>query len=400
MRCRASTTPYPLGVSVVSKRLQRLIPSQESAKSTPVVVGSPYNEDTEIELGFTALELEEMNIEACMGDCISLEAVAVGLESIAALLTADSNQNPKLLTIAVDGIVAPTGLSVEPSLESVNDTIEKIWAAIKAAIKAAMVIIKKWWLSYNNQLPKVQKRAEGMLLRAKKLQDEPKESTVNITPELYGKLMIKPGKLPPLDTLPLLLTRLTEHWGQRGMKVQDYWLEAAKAALDAEYNKGHTDSELTSMLTKYGITRDSVYSDMLPGVEKVFYDEDEFKLTIVKFSESSIPKSDTLIKTLSPNELVKGLENVIAILDVTISEFKAYVKATGNLNSNFQNIADKLAGKAEGDNPTAIGQLLRRIGRVTNNGPIGQNALYSHIATTLNYTLDAFDLSIKQYAST
>lgn len=415
----------------MSKRLQQLLISNEDHIS-PVTLFSAVSE-TEMDLGFANLALESIEVEYAVEDHATLLSVAEGLESIGNFMVTADNHDSKLLSVALDSIVGSTGLSVQPSLESVTETIAKIWKAIKDAIKNAMIAVKKWWVMFTDHLPKIKTRAEDLYRTAKAMDDTPKSKDIVIPKGLLSKVTMG-GKfnsvkectenlttftariskfgLIPLESFNNRLSELTSHreWSESGIEK---YIEYMNGLNVDGYNKKFSDAPKSLGDIFDSILGKNLKGQLYPGEQVLIYDKRTFSIKMYPSADIHRLKIDDLkTSVMSKGEIMQSCESIIKAVVSLEKSHKEYVDGIGKYDKNIMMTAESLASELEADENLLklnklgqwIGQYklatirtIKSIGTVTVNGPAGTNAIYGYMANTLNKLITVTELSVKEY---
>jgi len=383
----------------VSKRLQNLL-------HTPVNL--PDGSGIDVELGFSTLSVESFEVEQANDNHDALLAIATGLENIANVLSEDSDTT--LVNIATESLLDPTGLSTQPSVEGIKETLSKIWEGIKNAIKTVMRTLKKWWMTFTNQLPKVRKKALNLLARTNALTGDSTNKTVTVKSSLANRIAME--ERVDIDLSVKTISGMARVFTKDGYAGIEAFEEAVSAIIPvmSKITTSINDFFLGKLKKSYEEIK-GIFVPILipvPGHKEFTLDKDTFTLKIVNMEGMKDIEDAVAIPTLSVADIKAHLESTIATLDVLIDSHKgllsrihdtesrmeksgnAFVKGLGDLKGRVTSATDKVSKPVDAF-------ILNRISKATATGPVGTMRILSYTASTIDANLNIIKLSIEQY---
>ena len=383
----------------MSKRLQNLL-------HTPVNL--PDGSGIDVELGFSTLSVESLEVEQANDNHDALLAIATGLENIANVLSEDSDTT--LVNIATESLLDPTGLSTQPSVEGIKETLSKIWEGIKNAIKTVMRTLKKWWMTFTNQLPKVRKKALNLLARTNALTGDSTNRTVTVKSSLANRIAM--DERVDIDLSVKTISGMARVFTKDGYAGIEAFEEAVSAIIPvmSKITTSINDFFLGKLKKSYEEIK-GIFVPILipvPGHKEFTLDKDTFTLKIVNMEGMKDIEDAVAIPTLSVADIKAHLESTIATLDVLIDSHKgllsrihdtesrmeksgnAFVKGLGDLKGRVTSATDKVSKPVDAF-------ILNRISKATATGPVGTMRILSYTASTIDANLNIIKLSIEQY---
>ena len=383
----------------MSKRLQNLL-------HTPVNL--PDGSGIDVELGFSTLSVESLEVEQANDNHDALLAIATGLENIANVLSEDSDTT--LVNIATESLLDPTGLSTQPSVEGIKETLSKIWEGIKNAIKTVMRTLKKWWMTFTNQLPKVRKKALNLLARTNALTGDSTNRTVTVKSSLANRIAM--DERVDIDLSVKTISGMARVFTKDGYAGIEAFEEAVSAIIPvmSKITTSINDFFLGKLKKSYEEIK-GIFVPILipvPGHKEFTLDKDTFTLKIVNMEGMKDIEDAVAIPTLSVADIKAHLESTIATLDVLIDSHKgllsrihdtesrmeksgnAFVKGLGDLKGRVTSATDKVSKPVDAF-------ILNRISKATATGAVGTMRILSYTASTIDANLNIIKLSIEQY---
>lgn len=317
---------------------------------------------------------------------------------------------------------------VQVSLESVQDTLKRVWESIIAAIKKSIAWLEEQFNNLFGAAQKYKKRAEALLAAANSVTaGTPKEA--EFENERVAKALVVNGAVPSSLSAELakiqkigaaVFGKVAEFNATEAKKVEETLTKLDLENLSAPKLSAPDGFAIVSNAADLGYADAGegmhlVSAGELPGNRTVLLKGPAADVTgeaaaqaliksqgnVVAFSSKAkeLP-AGTKLKTLATSEVEKVAKEVIAICDNVIS-FKAKLANAKNAKNGLikaAGVAQKAALSENDAAKEAAGKSLAKVAHATAislDRPAPQFSAYA--LNTVKAALDYADLSLKQY---
>lgn len=333
---------------------------------------------------------------------------------------------------AMESFAAPSSRMSQHrvALESIKDTLARIWKAIKEAIKKSIQWVQDQFEKLFGAATKLKKRAEALEKAANGISGTMKEK--DFENDRIAKALSINGNAP--TDVPASLAHVKQVGDFVFKNVSEFNAGAAEAVItvleamdiskletkpfSAGQGFANVDTATASKLgyAEAGADMAQQSSGEMPGNKAILVrhpvagktGEEAATLfakangTLITYDGKQKEVSNTKVKTLAGDDIEKIAKTVVEICDAILG-YKAKLPKAKELKSKLVNAADKAekaALKEEDEKAASTGKLLAKVthnAAATLDKPAPQFQAYA--LNTCKAALDYCDLSLKQYGS-